>query len=450
MVLFENLPKNLPKKQRNLLSQYASLRYKTFVAKEHGAKGVIFLSDSRDTLIPLSSDLTLSSSGIIVLSVKYDLLDDLLSQRGHLLNSVQKIKNAYDSGQLSSIPVLNNINIIGQTDIIKNVKQGRNVLAKLRVKSNAKQMIIVGAHIDHLGRGQLNGSRADNNEKGMIHPGADDNASGVSSIIEAAIKLSDMKAKDMLNGNKDILFAAWSGEEIGVLGSTYFINQITSLSLHPSIDAAINLDMVGHLREKLVLQGVGSSMDWLKIIRKIQINRPFDLITQNDPYLPTDSTPFYLHDVPIINFFTGAHDDYHRPGDKPETLNYTGIKDVTDFLTDLILTLEDQPNTMRFRSVAKTKHHAKRTFKIYLGTIPDYTSADVSGVMLSGVAKDSPAERAGLARGDIITNLAGKKIHDLYDYSFAFNSLLIGKPINMLVVRGNKTVVLTITPQASS
>jgi hypothetical protein len=341
-----------------------------------------------------------------------------------------------------------NIKISGQIDIEKNIKRGRNVLAKLRIKPSPSGMIVVGAHADHLGRGALSGSRARSDELGMIHSGADDNASGVASILEIAAQFCALKAQGKLYGNKDILFAAWSGEEFGILGSSHFVNHLmknaTTQSLHPVIDVAINLDMVGHLRDKLVLQGVGSSPDWFMLLKSIQANHSISLMAQSDPYLPTDSTSFYLHGVPTLNLFTGAHDDYHTPRDKAETLNYEGIKHISEFLTDLLLTLENRSNPMTYQQVQKKGDAPEREYKIYLGTIPDYASSDVSGVRLSGVAQKSPAETAGIISQDVIVELAGKKINDIYDYTFALNLLPVGEPVKLVVLRGQEKVVLTI------
>lgn len=332
----------------------------------------------------------------------------------------------------------------------KNTQSGRNVLAKLKVGSGAAPILVVGAHVDHLGHGEVSGSRARNNEAGMMHPGADDNASGVASMLEVAASLSDLKARGKLLGNKTILFAAWSGEEVGVQGSSHFVAHFKKTPANRplrNIDAVINLDMVGRLKENLVLQGVGSSTDWLQLLNKIKPNHPIAFITQSDPYLPTDSMPFYLHGVPTLNFFTGAHDEYHTPRDKPDTLNYVGMKNIAKFLVDLVLMLEDQPGILNYQAVQKTSDHHERGFKIYLGTIPDYGSADVSGVKLAGVAKKSPAECAGIKQGDVITQLAGKRIHDIYDYTFALNKLPVGKPVTLVVQRAQTNVMLTIVPR---
>ncbi|MFI4918893.1 MAG: M20/M25/M40 family metallo-hydrolase [Legionellales bacterium] len=327
-------------------------------------------------------------------------------------------------------------------------QQGRNVLAKLKMSPNSARMIVIGAHVDHLGHGQLSGSRARNYENGMIHAGADDNASGVASILEVAAQLSSLKAQGKLHGNKDILFAIWSGEELGILGSSHFVKNYikpaTNKLPRPTLDAVINLDMVGHLRKSLVLQGLGSSTDWLKVINNIGTNHTIPLIMHNDPYLPTDSTSFYLHGIPTLNLFTGAHDNYHTPRDTPDTLNYAGIKKISEFLVELTLALESRLLPMSFQAVEKPKSNLERGFKIYLGTIPDYASAEVIGVKLSGVAKNSPAERAGLQQNDVIVKLAAQDIHDIYDYTAALNALPVGKPVSLKVLRGNKQVALMI------
>lgn len=333
----------------------------------------------------------------------------------------------------------------GATISKQHSSRGRNVLAKLKLSSHANQIIIISAHADHLGRGQLNGSRARNNEIGMIHAGADDNASGVASILEVAAQLSYLKSQGKLTGNKDIVIAAWSGEEFGILGSSHFVNHFKkTTSLYPSIAAVINLDMIGHLRDKLVVQGVGSSSDWPRLIQKMNHDQPMSLLTQNDPYLPTDTTAFYLNGVPTLNLFTGAHDDYHTPRDTAKTLNYQGIKIISEHLTKLILALEEETKFISYNEVEKPKETNERDYRIYLGTIPDYASETKSGVKLSGVAKNSPAELAGLKQDDVVLALAGKRTHDIYEYTYALNSLTVGKPVKMLAQRGTNKITLTI------
>ena len=448
VVVLRYTPEKISDEQRRQLNQYASPRYKVFTAHDHGANGIIFVSgpnsNVKNELIPLSFDASLSGSGIVAVSVQDKCIDDLLKNSVHMPNSLQTLQDKLDLGQLGSSPVLMDIKITGRINVKQKKRHGRNVLAKLKLGAGSPQMMVVGAHVDHLGRG--------GNEKGLIHYGADDNASGVASVLEAAVTISHLKEAGMLHVNKDILFTIWSGEELGLLGSAHFVTDFmmkaANKSLRPVIDAYINLDMVGRLREYIALQGVGSSSMWPTLIKQVNAKHTLSIITQNDPYLPTDSTSFYLHGVPVLNFFTGSHDEYHTSRDKPETLNYKGIKSISEFLVDLILVLGDQQNTMDYQHVSKTGDSHGRGFRVYLGTIPDYTSPDILGVKLSGVTKDSPAQHAGVKPDDVILELAGKKIHDIYDYTYVLSALPIRKPVKLIVRRGRTNVVLTIVARS--
>jgi hypothetical protein len=448
VIVFPSLPAQSSDSVRRQLNTYSTLRYKAFTAKNHGAKGIIFVNS---TLLPLSSNTSLSGSGIQVLSVKNEIIDSLLSANSPPFNSLKKLQGILDADHLTTLPKLKHIKIQGQIDLKQKIQRGRNVLARLRLTSESGSLLIVGAHVDHLGRGQLGGSRQGKGEEGMIHPGADDNASGVASVLAVASQLSHLKKQGLLQGNKNIVFAAWSGEEYGVLGSSHFVEQLmkheTSKSLRPAIDATINLDMIGHLREHLVIQGVGSSTNWPNIIKQLRAKYPTPIITQTDPYLPTDSTAFYVQGVPTLNLFTGAHDSYHTPRDTADTLNYEGIKNISQIVLGLIHLLEEQKELTRYQKVPRKRDTVEREFKIYLGTIPDYATADVSGVKLSGVTKNSPAEQAGLRHADVIIELAGKKIHDIYDYTYILNSLPVGKPLPLIVRRGQEQLSLIITAQ---
>jgi Zn-dependent M28 family amino/carboxypeptidase len=155
--------------------------------------------------------------------------------------------------------------------------------------------VILGAHIDHLGHGEVSGSLAGDNERGKIHYGADDNASGVAALLESAQYLSGLKKRGKLGSKRDILFTAWSGEELGTLGSTHFVDQLAvGDMLNDKVSAYLNMDMVGHLREKLYLQGTGSSNTWSREIERRNVPVGLAIATKADPYLPTDSTPFYM------------------------------------------------------------------------------------------------------------------------------------------------------------
>jgi C-terminal processing protease CtpA/Prc len=198
------------------------------------------------------------------------------------------------------------------------------------------------------------------------------------------------------------------------------------------------------LGDKLVLQGCGSSADWPGLLNRLRDGHSISLVRQNDPYLPTDSTAFYLQGVPALNFFTGATDAYHSPKDLASTLNYQGIKQIDDLLVALILELEAKPDMISYQSVPKPGDRSQHSLRIYLGTIPDYTSGVKMGVKLAGVAQNSPAQQAGLQHDDVITELDGNRIHDIYDYTYALNALHAGEPAKMKVRRGQTNIDLTV------
>ena len=414
VLVLNSIPNDVSAQVKRAITPFATLRYKTFNAKEHGAKGIIFINDSNKTLHSPPLERQSSNSGIIA----------IITQNAIIKNPSHK-----------------SIHIEGQVDLRTKVRHARNVLAKIKLAQHNQKHLIIGAHVDHLGHGEWGGSLANSSEAGMIHSGADDNASGVASILEAAAALSDLKALNQLHGDKDLLFAAWSGEEFGLLGSAYFAKKFMK---DHKVAAAINLDMIGHLQKQVIIQGVGSSQKWPKIIDKIPTS--FKIITQEDPYLPTDSTSFYLQHIPSINIFSGAQDTYHTPRDKPDTLNYQGIKDITNLLITFVRKLEQIPH-MSFQEVRKQHPIKSQTLKIYLGTIPDYANLHESGVKLAGIVNNSPAEIAGLKPNDVIVELNNKKIHDIYDYTFILNSLRVNKSTKLIVLRTKSLVTLHIIPR---
>ncbi len=456
VVVFRYLPEKISEEQKNQLRPYASLRYKAFTAKSHGARGIIFVSGPnskvREQLVPLKLDTSLSGSDMLAISVRDEVVDSLLKLSNAPLKSLKALQDKLDSNMAVEMPVLKGIHVSGQVDLLQSRRMGRNVLARLKLSMETSSTLLIGAHVDHLGHGELGASRESDSAQKRIHYGADDNASGVATVLQSAVCLSQLKSEGQLKGNKDILFAIWSGEELGFIGSSYFVKnlmqQSSNQAMRPTIELDINLDMVGRLREKLLLQGVASSSRWPKLIEQVNRAYPMSLGLQDDPYLPTDSTPFYMQGVPILNFFTGAHDEYHTSRDKPETLNYVGMARILSFLVEMIKTLELESGFIDYQHVPKTGDKPSRGLRVYLGTIPDYTSMDIQGVKVSGVAKNSPAERAGIRAGDVIFELAGQKIHDIYEYTFTLNTLQVGEPVTLMVRRNNVETQLVVVAQS--
>jgi hypothetical protein len=220
-----------------------------------------------------------------------------------------------------------------------------------------------------------------------------------------------------------------------LLGSTHFVS-------HPlvpldEIRAYLNFDMVGRMRDsRLDLQAVGSSSAWPGLIERTNVVAGLDVRMLADPYLPTDATALYGGGIPTLNFFTGSHDDYHRPTDVPETLNYPGLEQVVSFATSLtgkLLTLDPAPAYVAVQRRAGSDV-GPQDLRAYTGTIPDYSS-EVDGLRLSGVVQGGPAEKAGLRGGDVIVEFAGRRIANIYDYTYALAAVKVGVPVGVVVMR---------------
>jgi Zn-dependent M28 family amino/carboxypeptidase len=309
------------------------------------------------------------------------------------------------------------------------------------------EYLLVGAHYDHLGRGDAH-SLEHSGEEGKIHNGADDNASGTAVVVELARAFASERSQHPDAFKRGLIFGLWSGEELGIIGSSDFVE-------HPpvnlsNITAYVNFDMVGRLNEnKLYLQGVGSSSVWRKLIEKRNVAAGFNVVLQDDPYLPTDVTAFYPKGMPVMHFFTGSHEDYHRPTDTADKINYDGMERIATFAYGIIADLLVAPQRPDYLTVAHSDKDTggREQLRAYLGTIPDYTT-EVEGVKLSGVRSGGPAEKAGVKGGDVIVEFGGQQIKNIYDYTYALDAVKIGKPVDIVVVRDGQRVKLTVTPEA--
>jgi membrane-associated protease RseP (regulator of RpoE activity) len=305
---------------------------------------------------------------------------------------------------------------------------------------------MIGAHYDHLGRGEA-GAMNRKGEEGQIHPGADDNASGVATLLELADVLAAERAKDPASFSRGVIFAAWAGEEIGIIGSSWFAEHpVVPLT---NVVAYLNFDMVGRLNDnKLVLQGIGSSPIWTRLIEKRNVAAGFNVTLQDDPYLPTDTTALYPKGVPVLAFFTGSHDDYHRPTDKADTLNYDGAQRIATLARGIIADLQKAERPAYAQVASKASAGGGReSLRAFIGTIPDYAT-EVQGVKLSGVRAGGPADKAGIKGGDIVVEFAGTKIANIYDYTYALDAVKIGQPITVVVLRNGERLSLNVTPEA--
>ena len=451
VLILRYVPEGVDPARRAQLNRYSGLRYKAMLARERGAKGVLVVtgpnSPNAGELLALNNDNTNASSGIVVASISGAVGDSLLASSGKKLKELQAAldqENPHAEGGF----VLPRVKVTLACGVEHLKKSDQDVVGYLPPPAGSDEYILVGAHYDHLGRGGTSSlERA--GEENKIHPGADDNASGTAWTMELAAALAKQGSEHPEKFRRGVIFAFWSGEEIGIIGSAAFCEK-PPVPLE-KIAAYVNADMVGRLRDnKLTLQGVGSSHAWKKLIEKRNVVAGFNLTLQDDPYLPTDVTSFYPKNVPVLNLFTGAHEDYHRPTDTAEKINYEGLERIAKFSEQLVIDLAQAPERPDLAKVERTSQDGggRETLRAYLGTIPDYTSSDVKGVKLSGVRGASPAEKAGLKGGDLIVEFAGQKIANIYDYTYALDAVKIGVPVELIIERDGKRMTLTVTPEA--
>jgi len=447
------VPEEADTKRRAELNRYAGLRYKAMLARDHGAKAVLFVtgpnSPNAGELAGLNFDSTLAGSGIVAASISSNVGAALFAGSGKDLKSLQSALDKENPHAESGF-TLPKVKVKIATAIEHLKKTDRNVLAAIPPGKTGgpAEYVLVGAHYDHLGHGESGGAMQRAGEEHAIHYGADDNASGTAAVLELAAALAKERSDKPESFARGIIFALWSGEEIGLIGSSQFAERPpVALS---NVAAYVNFDMVGRLRDnKLSLQGVGSSSAWRKLIEKRNVAAGFNVALQEDPYLPTDTTALYAKGVPVLNFFTGSHEDYHRPTDKPDTLNYDGLERITKFARAIIADLARGPERPDYLTVARSDSGSggRENLRAYLGTIPDYAT-EVPGVKLSGVRGGGPADKAGLKGGDIIVEFGGKKIANIYDYTYAMDAVKIGQPLPVVVLRDGQRVTLTVTPEA--
>lgn len=302
---------------------------------------------------------------------------------------------------------------------------GVNIVGLL--DNGGARTVVIGAHYDHLGMG---GEGSLHRGEPAIHNGADDNASGVAVLLQLAQRLAAWpEARD------NYLFISFSGEEMGLLGSNYFAKNPT-LGLD-QVPYMLNFDMVGRLRQDstLSISGTGTSPIWNQVLNSQ--NPGFNLVLKESGVGPSDHTSFYLQDIPVLHFFTGQHEDYHRPSDDAETLNYQGMEQITDYLFNVVRAMEAQQE-VAFR---KTKNESEEVprFKVALGVVPDYLFGG-EGMRIDGVSEDKAAQKAGLQKGDIVIQLGDSTVTDMMSYMRALSAFAPGDSTTVVVKRGAETV----------
>lgn len=300
----------------------------------------------------------------------------------------------------------------------------------------ANETIVIGAHYDHVGRGGENSLAPGSTD---IHNGADDNASGTAALLELARRLAARPTKLP----RRLVFMAFTGEELGLLGSAYYV-KTPVFPLDQTI-AMFNMDMVGRLNEdKLTIFGSGTSARWEPELKAINEQSAFKLSFKPEGFGPSDHSSFYGKKIPVLHFFTGNHPDYHRPSDDWEKLNVDGMFRVVEMLERMIVQTAENPERPAYVEVKQTPMAQRGGNRPYFGTIPDF-GGEGEGYAISGAAPGSPADKGGLKAGDRIVNLGGNKITALDDFDLALRKFKAGEEIVVIVIRDEKPVELKVT-----
>ena len=322
-------------------------------------------------------------------------------------------------------------------------RHSENVVALLRGTDPVlrAEYVVIGAHFDHLGRSSTYAQ--DPEAKDAIRNGADDNASGTAAVMELARILAANPPR------RSVIFANFSGEELGLLGSQWFVT-------HPLVPldrvvAMINFDMVGRLKnDKLIVYGTSTATELKPLLDSANAALDGGLLHVNgigDGYGPSDQSSFYAKDIPVLHFFTDQHEDYHRATDDVEKINAGGEARVVNLALHVVRDIADRPSHLTFVRVAAPARTgmSREGSQTYLGSVPDMSATDVVGMKLMGVRPDSPADKGGMKTGDVIVEFGGVPVKDLYSYSGALYSHKPGDVVKVVVLRGTQRIELTVT-----
>ena len=477
--------------------RFTETRLKAAAARERGAKALVIIAGEEnfkdDPLARLRYDNTGGDAGfpVVVISrqVARRIIDaaatpgsplmELERKTGALRASEQQptaMRSAHEARQPMQTPhqrnfsaSLRNVALSITTEVVRRERPASNVVGILEGADPQlkREVIVIGAHYDHLGHGGQ-GSLAP--REGEIHHGADDNASGTAGLLELARHFAQQQPRP----RRTVAFIAFAGEEEGLLGSHFYVNN-AALPLAQTV-AMINMDMIGRLRDdRLMIGGTGTAQEWKKWIEQANAGASattphtttatmgahgegahganakeaggFALALNEDGFGPSDHSSFYARQTPVLFFFTGTHDDYHKPTDTADRLNYEGEARILRLISRIIGAV-DASDARPTYAVARSEGMGRTVgFRVYLGTVPNYADT-TDGMKLDAVRDDSPASVAGLLAGDVIVKLAGREIRNVYDYTYALSEMKAAQEYEVEVVREGRRLQLKITPAA--
>jgi aminopeptidase YwaD len=426
---------------RSLFIPFSGDRDKALLAKDMGAAGVLLVSglasDDQDTFEQLNKNDF--SVDIPVFRIKRDVADNILAGARATVAALEKKLN--DSRKPFSLPT--KLSVSGISEITREESNTRNIAMILPGSDEQlkNEYIVIGAHFDHLGLGGPGSSSRAIDTVG-VHHGADDNASGVAMMLELAEKFAKTKGTH----KRSIICIGFTGEELGLLGSKYFTEN-PGIDLK-NVNAMINLDMVGRLRETNVLQisGVGTANGLRDIIYSSSDTSVIKLALSEEGYGPSDHSSFYGKNIPVLFYTTGAHLDYHTPNDIADSINYNGMVAISSLVYSLTSKLATTPDRLKFNEAGPKIEQGRpaRRKGVTLGIMPDFAGNVKNGLRADFVTPGKPAALGGMKKGDIITAINGKPVNNIQDYMFRMGQLKHGETINVEILRDGKKDVLLI------
>lgn len=420
-------------------NNHAPLRKKVGLAAEKGAKGVLIATgfeDGEDELVKLQYEIGHSNYGIPAMSISRAAAQGILGYSEQQFRELQKKINS--TKKPNSFETKTTIQLSSEVNIERSKTQ--NVLAMLEGTDPElkKEYIIIGAHFDHLGMG---GSNSMYRGEPAIHNGADDNASGTTALLELAQKLSAQKLK------RSLLFVGFTGEELGLIGSKYFVD-------HPTIDlkqavTMFNFDMIGRLNEnQLIIHGMGTSPNFTQMINDLNKTYNFKLTFKQDGNGPSDFATFYQKDIPVIAYFTNLHQDYHKPSDDADKINFEGEERITKMAYETIVAIATTDTRPIFTKAKGESDRPMTGFRATLGIVPNYAD-EADGLKIDDVNPGQAADQAGIKKDDVLVKFGSKTIKNVYDYTYALGEYKAGDKVEIVVKREGKEVKLQAVLQKS-
>ena len=425
-------------------TSHASFINKAINAKQHGAQGIVFITDlnhSDEEVGVATRTAETDDLGIPAVHAKRESLMNLFKAAGKDVAAIQKKIDLDLKPQSFELPGSAHIS----TDVVRTRKTVKNVVAGISGSDPALQneWVVVGAHYDHLGLGDRNSLAP--SQIGQIHHGADDNASGTSGVLEIA----RLAAKNKQQWKRSVLFITFAGEELGLLGSSQFVN-------HPTVplkDVAgmINMDMIGRLNnDRLFVGGVGTSPSFKPWLQEFNETVHLQLDYSDSGYAASDHMSFNAKKIPVLFFFSGLHTDYHKPTDTYEKINPSGALKVLSIVYMMADRMASESKRLEYTEVQQPKPSTAGSgggYGPYFGSVPDFRD-DLKGVLFADVQNNSPAAKAGLKQGDLLVAFDGKPIENLYDFTYALRTKKVGDVVSVVVKRNGQEITVNVTLEA--